>query len=140
LPRSTILQPATSKRKKLKGIWSNATRKQLGLDRSTAGGTHSSAREEQAQEDILDDMSGLVADLKEGARGLQDHMQSDAVVLAKTEELTTDNLNKIMAQRKRLDKNLDDGIGLCTTISIIMSIVVSFVCTYLFMKLVPKDR
>jgi hypothetical protein len=115
-------------------------RRQLGLDRSSADGADAGAREDQAQEDILNDMTGLVADLKEGARGLQDTMQSDAAVLTKTDELTTDNLNKIMAQRKRLDKNLDDGLGLCTTISIIMSVVVSFVCTYLFMKLVPKDR
>ena len=96
------------------------------------------ANEQKNQEEIANDMAGMMAQFKEGVATIGDDMSADAHVLKKQEELMEENMNKISAARKQIEVQNESGIGFCATTGIILMCTLLFIGTYIFIRIFPK--
>ena len=97
--------------------------------------------EAKTQEDLLDEYLEMVKALKNNAISIKDQLSRDKMVV---EELTgAVEANKSVTEREneRLKDHLGaSSWGTCATIGALITVVVAFMCTYIFMRLFSKPR
>jgi hypothetical protein len=94
-----------------------------------------------AQDDVVDDMAGLVSHLKKNVVAIQETLQKDSAVREIVEQKLDAQMPRVIQETERLTAHLASAQKTTLlTYFIIVMVSIIFFATYVFMKVVPKPR
>lgn len=103
-------------------------------------GFENTTDKDEENEVMKTEMVSIAQRLKETTQSIHQQLQDDVTLLDEVEERSSNSLSKITTQTDRLIQQLSDGIGLWTTLLIILAAILSFVAMYILMKIFPKQQ